>query len=357
MHLVELKCQRFRCLQDLCFSPTPGMNIIRGKNAQGKTSLLEAVLFLTTSKSHRTNLDAELVRHGEDGFHLSAQIRKHDRLATFEAGYWQGAKRFKINGIAQTRLSDVLGKANVVLFSPENIDLIKGSATHRRLFVDMELSQISTTYLGALQQYRQVLRQRNELLRTPRVDSNLLDVWDDQVVAHGQLLMRERAVFVEELGTEAARCYGAIADGELLEMRYQPNVPHPEELAAALHKSRDGDARRQMTTRGPHRDDVEFLIGGKPARTYASQGQQRTAALAVKLGEAALLHTRTGEHPILMLDEALGELDDYRAQRLFESIDAGMQCLVTTADLARRGMAMGPSATVYEVDDGAVRRQ
>ena len=357
MHLLELKCQRFRCLQDITFSPDPGMNIIRGRNAQGKTSILEALLFLTTSKSHRTSSDVELARHGEDGFHLSAQIQRRDRGLTVEAGYWQGVKRFKINGIPQTRLSDILGKANVVLFSPEDIDLVKGSATRRRLFVDMELSQVSPSYLGALQQYRQVLRQRNELLRAPRVDPSLLDVWDEQCVAHGRLLMDERAEFIRDLGERAQQSYAKIADSEVLEVAYQPNVHGSDELDAVLRKTRETDIRRQMTTRGPHRDDVELLVGGRAARTFASQGQQRTAALAVKLAEASLLHARTGEHPILMLDEALGELDDHRAHRLFESIDPEIQCLITTADLNRREIAMPGPTTVFDVEDGAVRRR
>ena len=340
----------------MTFTPEPGVNIIRGRNAQGKTSLLEALLFLTTSKSHRTNVDGELARHGEAGFHLSARIQRSDRMVALEAVFWGGVKRFKVNGVAQPRLSDILGKANVVLFSPEDLELIKGGAAHRRHFIDMELSQLSPTYLGALQQFRQVLRQRNELLRHMPVDATMLDVWDAQFVALAQALMADRAQFIGELAERAKEAYAEIAAGEPLDIRYEPNVAAPSELNAVLRKSRDSDIRRQMTTRGPHRDDIEFLVGGTPARNFASQGQQRTAALAVKLAETSLLHARTGEHPILMLDEALGELDDIRARRLFSSVHADIQCLITTADLTRRAITVTRPCALFDVVDGSVAR-
>jgi DNA replication and repair protein RecF len=356
MQLLELTCHRFRCLQDITFVPDTGVNVIRGRNAQGKTSLLEALLFLTTTKSHRTNVDSELSRHGEPGFHLSARIQRRDRMVSLEAVFWGGVKRFKVNGVAQSRLSDILGKANAVLFSPEDLELIKGSAAHRRHFNDMELSQLNAKYLAALQQFRQVLRQRNELLRRVPLDATQLDVWDAQFIAHAQTLMSDRAEFIEELAARAKEAYAEIAAGEPLDIRYEPNVASPADLEAVLRKTRDSDARRQMTTRGPHRDDMEFLIGGTPARSFASQGQQRTAALAVKLAEAALLHARTGEYPILMLDEALGELDDERARRLFSSIAPEIQCLITTADLTRRTIAIPRPCALFDVEHGGVAR-
>jgi DNA replication and repair protein RecF len=355
MHLVELTCRRFRCLRDLRFAPGSEVNLIRGRNAQGKTSILEAVLYLTTSKSHRTNAETELVSHGEDGFHVTARVQRAGRVVALEAALWRGVKRFKVNGIAQTRISDILGKVNVVLFSPEDIQLIQGSAAHRRLFLDMELSQVSAPYLGALQQFRQVLRQRNELLRTQPVDPNLLEVWDAQFVTHATVLMGERAQFVAELAEKARAAYSGIAGDEELQILYQPDVAEAGDLHRVLRKSRDSDIRRQMTTHGPHRDDVEFRIAGTLARTFASQGQQRTAALAVKLAEAALLHARTGEHPILMLDEALSELDDLRSERLFSSIHPDIQCLITTADLARRAITCPRPCLIFDIDGGAIQ--
>ena len=319
MYLLELTCKGFRGLEPLRFQPRRGLNVICGDNAQGKTSLLEALLYLTTSKSHRTSSEADLVHHGAEGINLRCRVRRADRDVLIEAAWYNGVKRFKVNGVAQERMSELLGKANVVLFSTEDTALIKAGASHRRRFMDMELSQLSPGYLAALQQYRQVLRQRNELLRQPPVEPALLAVWDEQLARHGAVLIRERAAFVEEVGQLAAKAYARIAEGEGLDIRYAPNVAAPGDLAAVWKDTRQADLRRGMTTRGPHLDDMAVAVAGRTARQFASQGQQKTAALSLRLAEMALVRIRTDEYPILMLDEVLSELDPGRAKRPSDS--------------------------------------
>jgi len=335
MYIKEFACHGFRSLRDVQFTPSTGMNIVRGENAHGKTSLLEAILYIVTSKSHRTNAESDLVCHSEESFRLHARVERTDRTVEMDAYWWQGVKRFKVNGVAQTRISDILGKVNVVLFSPEDVALIRGTAGQRRRFLDMELSQLHTGYLNALQQYRQVLRQRNELLRAASPDGAMLDVWDEQLLTHGAVLVVERGRFVDQIAGLTQDAYAQIADGEELQVIYQPNVDNPDDFADILNKAREGDIRRKMTTRGPHRDDIDFVLSGKPARSFASQGQQKSATLALKLAELELVKGRTAEYPVLMLDEVLAELDAQRASRLLDAIPASVQCIMTTTELGQ----------------------
>lgn len=354
MRLTRLHCQSFRCLGDVELVPGPEINVIRGRNAQGKTSLLEAILFAATSKSHRTTIETELARRDTNEFHIRLDVQRVDREVTIEAHWWKGQKRVKINGAAQSRLSDLLGKVRVVLFAPEDIALVKSGAAIRRRFLDMALSQIDTGYLSALQQYRQVLRQRNELLRGFRPDPALLDVWDVQLAREGAVLVRSRDLFVTELNALASEAYGRIADGERLHLAYTPDCA-ADHIADILGAKRENDIRRKMSLHGPHRDEIEIAVADSPARSHASQGQQKSAALAIRLAEMALIHRRTGEHPILLLDEVLAELDAQRARHLFEAIPESAQCFITTTDLTRVIAPANRAVSEFTIEHGAVR--
>jgi len=353
MHLTRVECEHFRCLDKISFSPSPGVNVIRGHNAQGKTSLLEAILYGATSKSHRTNTESELLQYGAESFHLGLEAARVDRTVNINAHWWRGAKRFKVNGIPQSRLSDILGRIHVVFFSPEDVELVKGGAAGRRRFLDMEISQVEPSYLTALQQYRQALRQRNELLKRPKVDEALLDVWDTQIAEHGAVVIRARARYVEELAAFTAAAYDAVAQAEPLSLAYEPDVADPDGLYDALVRTRPGDIRRGQTHRGPHRDDMAFLIAGRAARAYGSQGQQKSASLALKLAEVELVHARTGEYPVLMLDEVLAELDSRRAKQLFAALARPVQALVTTTELEHRAGVFDAAAS-FRLEGGSL---
>lgn len=354
MHVWKLECRQFRRLSDIHFEPSPGLNIIRGNNAQGKTTVLEAILYAATSRSHRTNTESELVQHGAAGFHVQVWGRRNDREAAIEANWWEGVKRFKVNGIPQTRLSDILGRLNVVLFSPEDVDLVKAGAAKRRRFLDMELSQIQPRYLNALQHYRQVLRQRNELLHKSHLDMDVLAAWDTQLALHGRTIIHERRRFIEELAEQAAAAYARIADGEAFHLAYQPDVKRVDDLEAVLEKARPSDMKRRVTTRGPHRDDVDMFIAEHPARNYGSQGQQKTAALALKLAELELVKSRIGEYPVLMLDEVFAELDAQRSRELLAAIHPQVQCIITTTGTA--GHLGGIDATAFRIEAGNLEK-
>lgn len=354
MHITRFTCDGFRCLQKVDIALSPVFNVIRGQNAQGKTSLLEAILFATTSKSHRTTNDSELVDHDGDAFQIHLDAQRSDRTIQLDANYYKGVKRYKVNGVAQSRVSDILGKINTVFFSPEDITLVKGSASLRRKFLDMELSQLHAPYLNGLQQYRQILRQRNELLRHHTPDPTLLEIWEAQLVEHGTLLIEKRSRFIEQLTPLAVAAYHRIAGDEELTLAYNGDVNDPNEFADILRDARQTDIRRRVTTRGPHRDDIDFHIDGQPARSMASQGQQKSAALALKLAELEWVRERIGEYPILMLDEVLAELDPSRSAHLFDAIDTQVQCIITTTqpDLVQQ-LGDRPIAE-FNIESGAV---
>ncbi|MBM3288858.1 MAG: DNA replication and repair protein RecF, partial [Candidatus Hydrogenedentes bacterium] len=268
MRLTELTCDRFRCLNGLRLAPGEGVNVIRGGNAQGKTSILEAVLYAATSKSHRTSADSDLVQRGEPLFRVGLRAERAQREVSIEIAWSHGAKRIKVNGVNQTRVSDLLGTVRVVIFAPEDADLVRGSASNRRTFLDMELSQLHASYLHALQRYRHAMRQRNEILRQTNPDGALLDPWDAQLAEHGAALVRERRRFVDQLAPLADRAYRAIAGGEAMHVAYRPDVKEDVRLIDALAAARKSDLRQGVTTRGPHRDDLEIVVDDKAARQF-----------------------------------------------------------------------------------------
>ena len=357
MLLTSLHCRHFRGLEDIVFEPGTGVNIIYGANAQGKTSVLEAILYAATTRSHRTTTDAELAQHGGNEFHITANVTANDSPGTIEVHWWKGAKRFKINGVAQPRLSDVLGKLCVVFFSPEDIALVKGPASTRRLFLDMELSQLHPIYLRALQQYRKALRQRNELLRHHSCDPDLLAVWETQLAEYGKTLITERQEAIGELSVIAGELYAQLIENEPLSLSYQPDINDADAIVDILQKTRTADMTRKNTGRGPHRDELVIQIAGKSARTYGSQGQQKSAALILKLAEVELMRRRVGEYPVVLLDEAPAELDNDRARRLLEAVPEEAQAIITTAQPIELFPLSQQHAALFQIERGHLEKK
>ncbi|HEX71873.1 MAG TPA: DNA replication/repair protein RecF [Candidatus Hydrogenedentes bacterium] len=357
MLITSLQYRLFRGLEDAVFEPAPGVNIIFGANAQGKTSVLEAILYAATTRSHRTAADAEIARHGGREFHVVANATSRECPVTIEAHWWKGAKRFKVNGLAQSRLSDILGRVCAVFFSPEDIALVKGAASGRRLFLDMELSQLHPPYLRALQQYRQALRQRNELLRQRHCDSDMLAVWEAQLAEHGRMLMTDRCAAVSELSAIATELYAQLIEDEPLTLVYQPDVDAPDAIGETLQRTRSADIARKATGRGPHRDEMEIRIADKSARAYGSQGQQKSAALVLKLAEVELMRRRMGEYPVVLLDEAPAELDSRRARRLMNAIPGAAQAVITTAQPLQALPISSENAAIFHIERGRLEQR
>lgn len=357
MNITQISLDRFRNYEKAAIAPCPGINLILGQNAQGKTSLLEAVFLCCLGRSHRTPREREMILYGAE--HAAVQIDfvrggvsrriRYNLLA-------EGRHRVLLDGEPAQRLGDLMGRLNCVLFAPEHLSIVKDGPLERRRFLDMELSQIHPGYFFTLQQFNRVLRQRNNLLRALREDKTLLDtlpVWDEQLAKLSLSLMQERAAFVERLKGCARDNHKDISGGkELLEMEYRPNLraETEEELLSELSRRRGEDLRLLTTTAGPHRDDIALLLQGKELRAFGSQGQQRTAALSLKLSELEILHEETGSWPVLMLDDVMSELDEYRQRYLMERI-LPVQAFVTST---QEGISW-PAGKKFIVENGSVR--
>ena len=335
MRIQRLKLHDYRNYHSLCFEPGPGVNVIAGANAQGKTNAVEAIFLCALLRSHRTPRDAELIREGQPGGYAGALVQSQSGTHEIEIKLRAGErKRMVYDGAPAARSVEMMGRLNVVMFSPEDLALVKGGPEQRRRFMDMELCQLYPAYFSALQQYGRALKQRNALLKD---GGGPLFMWDEQLALCGGVIMRRRAELMQRVQRLALNAALAMTGGEeSLRVEYRPFMEMPENgntsleerLREALSASAREDLRRGFTTVGPHRDDISLHLLGRDVRVYGSQGQQRTAALCVKLSELTLMEELLGEPPVLLLDDALSELDGVRGRLLLESMRR-CQCFLT----------------------------
>lgn len=329
MRVKKFSAAGFRNLSVENLEISPEINIIYGNNAQGKTNFLEAVYFCAFGRSLRARADSELICWDEE----HAQIR----IETERAGmFYQTDARLQMSGkktvkgisidfLPVKHMKDLFGRLLVVMFSPEDLRLIKAGPSERRRFMDMEICQLSPVYYGDLREYHRALKQRNALLKILQKDKNSasresLSVWDEQLTNSGLRVIKSRFSFIEKINAIATEIHKNISRGaEELNLEYKPSVA-PESYKKTMEKSHEKDILRGTTSDGIHTDDIEFTINGISARHFGSQGQQRTAALSAKLAEIEIIKQSTGETPILLLDDVLSELDKHRQKFLLEQI-------------------------------------
>lgn len=339
----------------------PGLILVVGANGAGKTNLLEAFHFLALGRSFRTSRDRDLIRRGDDALTVRATVQSAYGEQTLQLDYDASRKTAAVNEETFGRLIDYVGTLAVVAFGPDDLALVKDEPAARRRFLDVWLGQESREYLYTLQRYYAVLRSRNALLgrRAPRAE---LEPYDHELVAAGARLTSLRAKGAEALAAAAAAAYAELApEAETLAVAYRPSVPlaggDEGEAAAALErKLREGrpeEERRGQTLAGPHRDDLQLKVKGRDARRFASEGQQRTAALSLRVAQFRLLSQKRGDPPLLLLDDVASELDDERQQRL-AGVLAGAQQIWLTATNAPAGIE--PDAKIG-ISEGQIERQ
>lgn len=343
-----------------------------GHNAQGKSAVLEALYLLATSKSHRTSRDMDMIRLGDSLSRVYAEVIRSARNdVTIEIDLSKEEKKtLKINGVKHAKIGDVVGQLNAVVFSDSDIDMVRGEPSRRRRFLNLEISQVRPQYVYALGRYKRVLDQRNNLLREIKAGSasrTALDVWDSQLAGYGATVIARRAEFVKFLRRASAEIYSALTAGaEQFEVSYKANVDAGEELneqdvaarfIEALAQKRELDVTRGTTHAGPHRDDLTLTVNGISAREFASQGQQRTAAIALKLAEIDLIEQTVGEPPVVLLDDVMAELDESRRQRIFDCTIDRCQTVVTTTHLSEIGQDVVDKCAVFGVEAGTVTRR
>ena len=344
------------------------LNIITGKNAQGKTNILEAVFYTVTGKSHRTNFDQDLILWGEDFFKIILYGEKIYGKVKIEISVRaDGKKILKVNNQPQKKLSELIGLINAVLFSPEDMMLVKGSPSVRRRYLDIEISQVSQYYCHCLANYNKIVSQRNSLLKAIREreeNEELLKPWDMQLVKYGVYLIKKRAEVIEKLFPIAKEIHLNITEGkEELNMTYLPSLGFrletPQEEAEEiflkkLQENRKMEIIKGITVFGPHRDDIGLKIGNTDIKSFGSQGQQRTSALSMKLSEIEFMKTETGEYPILLLDDVMSELDSERRKYLLKVVKGKVQTFVTSTGIKDVFDSVIEKSRIFEAQAGKI---
>jgi DNA replication and repair protein RecF len=361
MKISAIELKDFRNYKTAKISLCDGLNILTGKNASGKTNMLESVYFSSVFKSPRTSKDKEMILIDRDKATIKLNIEKrfgkHTLYIQIDS---QGKKKVLLDNLPVNRAGELLGILGVVLFSPDEMKLVKDAPAERRRFLDVGLSQQQKSYFTALQRYNKTLKQKNNLLKDRRYSQNIdamLDVWDAGLAKEGATIVEKRDGFVRTLDGEASLVHSKLSGGsEKLSLSYECSAKFSssddieKRLAQAIASAREKDKELGYCSVGPHRDDIKIEINGGDVRKFASQGQQRTVALAMKLGEAALYKKETGETPVLLLDDVLSELDLSRKNILLDCA-SGLQCILTCTEYE-----LEKPACVFEISNGEIKK-
>lgn len=367
MYIKEIALKDFRNYKELHTSFHPRVNIFLGKNAQGKTNLLEGIYLNAMARSFKTSRDKDLIRFGEEFCRIHTISEAFDEEQETEILVTKAGKKIiKIDGMKASKTSQLLERIYIVIFSPEDLKIVKDEPEKRRRFIDRELCQIRPGYYSDLSSYKKVLKQRNMYLKEREIDTGVLEIWDYELAKYGSRLITCRHEFIQRINEISSDIHDRISGGlEKLTIHYEANVaccePDAPEGTEAfffrmLEQSREDDIRNRTTGRGPHKDDLKIEANGVDLRKFGSQGQQRTAALSLKLSEIRLIEAETGEKPILLLDDVLSELDNERQSYLISSLGEN-QMFITTADISGKVIRSMPEGKVFKIDHGTVEME
>ena len=332
MKIKQLKLKNYRNYDLLDLEFDSSTNIFYGDNAQGKTNILESIYLCGTTKSHRGTKDRDLIKFGEEESHIEAVVEKNEVPFKIDIHLKKNSpKGIAINKMPIRRASELFGIINIVFFSPEDLNIIKNGPSERRRFIDLELAQLDKVYLSDLSNYNRIVNQRNKLLKDSYNRQEILetlDVWDMQLAHYGKKIIDRRNLFIYQLNKIAGKVHERLTgEKEILNISYEPSNGNMD-LEQAIKNNRERDIRMKSTSVGPHRDDICFMTDEVDIRKFGSQGQQRTAALSLKLSEIELVKEVTKDTPILLLDDVLSELDKHRQNYLLDSI-CDVQTLIT----------------------------
>ena len=374
MKIKTLKLLYFRNYLSLNIEVHPSLNVLVGDNANGKTNIIESIFCLALGKSYRTKSDSECIMFGEGAAAMSCVLEKNDKTLDIMLGINNKGKSAKIAGLKKTKLTDFVGELNVVLFSPEDLQIIKGSPSLRREFINREFYQFSRIYHKYYLLYQHLLKQRNSYLKdmrkNPKDELSLayLETITSQLVKIAMYITKERALFIKNLSKLAQKNMLNISNHkEDLELKYKSsildmlNINSVEDkdfneeniIKKIMDKSYD-DIMRGSTRIGPHHDDLEFFINKLDAKMYASQGQQRSIVLSLKLSEIDYLKSKTGSYPILLLDDVLSELDRNRQLKLLDAINENVQTFITTPSISDIKEDLLKKAKVFKINNGTI---
>jgi len=343
MIIKRLELKNFRNHASSVLEFSPEVNMLVGNNAQGKTNVLEAIYLSCVGRGWRTNKDRELIKFDAQVASVKADVKKEYGGVEVEILLsTAGKKQITINKIPVKKMGELMGQINCVFFSPDELRLVKEAPADRRRFMDIDISQIDKSYFYSLLRYNKILSQRNALLKSRDEDIVVgLNIWDEQLAKEGEKIISRRKEFIEELKMEVGKVHEGLTDSkERIEIEYESNGDiNDGGLLEALRGAREKDMRLKTTTVGPHRDDISILINGKDVRRFGSQGQQRTVALSLKLAELEIFRTKTGEYPVLLLDDVFSELDQLRKSNLLEMVRK-VQTIITCTETSATNIKM-----------------
>ena len=368
MIIQSLELSNFRNYSTLTMEFDSGTNILYGDNAQGKSNILEAIYVSATTKSHKSSKDKDIVNFKEEEAHIRTYLEKDNIQTRIDMHLRKNkSKGIAIDGIKIKKAAELLGILNVIFFSPEDLSIIKNGPSERRRFVDMELCQLDNFYLYNLNHYNKIVNQRNKLLKDLYLNPSLketLNIWDMQLISFGSKIIERRQIFINQLNEIISEIHNNLSGGrEKLRLQYEPEVTI-EEYENKLTSSQEKDIKLKMTTVGPHRDDFSFLVTKIDkdeeyidetidVRKFGSQGQQRTAALSLKLSEIEMVNRITKDTPVLLLDDVLSELDSNRQNYLLNSI-GNIQTIITCTGLDEFINNRFKINRIYKVTNGSV---
>ena len=374
MKIKSLKLLYFRNYLSTNIDAHPSLNVLVGNNANGKTNIIESIFCLALGKSYRTKSDSECIMFGETATAMSCIVNKNDKDLDIMLGINNKGKSAKIAGIKKTKLTDFVGELNVVLFSPEDLQIVKGSPALRREFMNREFYQFSRIYHKYYLMYQHLLKQRNSYLKdmrkNPKDEMSLayLETLTSQLVKVALYITKERVSFVRDISKLTYKNMLNISNGqETLKIKYKSSVLDAlniaeindesfteENLTKVIMKKSFDDIMRGSTKIGPQHDDLEFYINDLDAKMYASQGQQRSIVLSLKLAEINYLKEKTGTYPVLLLDDVLSELDKNRQLKLLDAINENVQTFITTPSISDIKEDLLKKAKVFKIEDGNI---
>ena len=374
MRIKSLKLLYFRNYLSMNIDAHPSLNVLVGNNANGKTNIIESIFCLALGRSYRTKSDSECIMFGETATAMSCVVNKNDKNLDIMLGISNKGKSAKIAGVKKNKLTDFVGELNVVLFSPEDLQLVKGSPSLRREFINREFYQFSRIYHKYYLMYQHLLKQRNSYLKdmrkNPKDEMSLayLETLTSQLAKVAIYITKERVSFVQDISELTYKNMMNISNGkELLKIRYKSSVLESlniadvmdegfteENLTKVMMKKSFDDIMRGSTKIGPHQDDLEFYINELDAKMYASQGQQRSIVLSLKLAEINYLKSKTGTYPVLLLDDVLSELDKNRQLKLLDAINENVQTFITTPSISDIKEDLLTKAKVFKIENGNI---
>ena len=359
MFIKRLQMLNYRNYNVLDISLGPHVNVFMGDNAQGKTNILEGIYYCAFARSHRTSKDRELINWNADNALLSVSVGRERLDKRIDISILKdGKKSIRINKIKIKKIGELFGNFNVVMFSPEDLRIIKDSPGVRRKFIDMELCQLNPKYYYNLVQYNKVLNERNILLRNRNTSSEMLEIYDMQLVEFGYNIIRDRIKYIESLNKYAEKIHSDITSGkEKINFKYISTIKDLENIKenfyTLLEKNRSKDCDRGITSIGPHRDDFFVYINDIDTKSYGSQGQQRTAVLTMKFSSLEIIKELTGEFPVLLLDDVLSELDFNRKKYILSTIGQ-IQTVITCTGIEDLYEYLDEKAKVFKVKNGEI---